>query len=249
MQRYGPPPSYPSMRIPGLNAPIPPGAKFGYQADGWGKPPVDEYGRPLYGDVFGTAVDDGADYEANLDKSRWGEVTVLEEYSEDEDEEDEDEEDEEEVGDDLSGMATPSTLDGTQSMASGLETPDTIDLRKRTGMETPDLGAGPPQELFQVLRETRAGKSEGAIFGSEKTYVLPGRGDVEMSINPDQLETQLGELGDQEGLQDAYDAQKAAVGAGGPTEGDLNDINDPREKRKRRADTSMAAKRHKDFKF
>lgn len=31
---------------------------FGYHAGGWGKPPVDEMGKPLYGDVFGTnAVD------------------------------------------------------------------------------------------------------------------------------------------------------------------------------------------------
>ncbi|KAG5234913.1 proline-rich spliceosome-associated (PSP) family protein [Salix suchowensis] len=42
MQRYGPPPSYPQLKIPGLNAPIPPGASFGYHAGGWGKPPVDE---------------------------------------------------------------------------------------------------------------------------------------------------------------------------------------------------------------
>ena len=28
---------------------------FGYHAGGWGKPPVDEHGKPLYGDVFGTA--------------------------------------------------------------------------------------------------------------------------------------------------------------------------------------------------
>lgn len=41
-QRYGPPPSYPSLKIPGLNAPIPPGASFGYHPGGWGKPPVDE---------------------------------------------------------------------------------------------------------------------------------------------------------------------------------------------------------------
>lgn len=40
-------------QIPGLNAPIPPGAQFGYQPGGWGKPPVDEEGNPLYGDVFG----------------------------------------------------------------------------------------------------------------------------------------------------------------------------------------------------
>ena len=30
------------------------GCSFGYHAGGWGKPPVDETGKPLYGDVFGT---------------------------------------------------------------------------------------------------------------------------------------------------------------------------------------------------
>lgn len=57
MQRYGPPPSYRSLRIPGLNAPIPAGAQFGYHAGGWGKPPVDEYGNPIYGDVFNQGYD------------------------------------------------------------------------------------------------------------------------------------------------------------------------------------------------
>ena len=32
---------------------FPLGASFGYHPGGWGKPPVDETGRPLYGDVFG----------------------------------------------------------------------------------------------------------------------------------------------------------------------------------------------------
>lgn len=31
---------------------------FGYHAGGWGKPPVDEMGKPLYGDVFGTNAAD-----------------------------------------------------------------------------------------------------------------------------------------------------------------------------------------------
>ena len=54
MQRYGPPPSYPNARIPGLNAPLPAGASYGYHVGGWGKPPVDAFGRPLYGgDPFG----------------------------------------------------------------------------------------------------------------------------------------------------------------------------------------------------
>ncbi len=52
MQRYGPPPSYPQLQIPGLNAPIPEGAQWGFHPGGWGKPPTDEYNRPLYGDVF-----------------------------------------------------------------------------------------------------------------------------------------------------------------------------------------------------
>jgi splicing factor 3B subunit 2 len=63
MQRYGPPPSYPQLKIPGLNAPIPEGASFGYHAGGWGKPPVDEYGRPLYGDVFGVQQPEPEFYE------------------------------------------------------------------------------------------------------------------------------------------------------------------------------------------
>jgi splicing factor 3B subunit 2 len=53
MQRYGPPPSYPQLKIPGLNAPIPPGAQWGFHPGGWGKPPTDENNQPLYGDVFG----------------------------------------------------------------------------------------------------------------------------------------------------------------------------------------------------
>ena len=48
MQRYGPPPSYPNLKIPGLNAPIPEGCSFGYHAGGWGKPPVDETGKIEY---------------------------------------------------------------------------------------------------------------------------------------------------------------------------------------------------------
>ncbi|KAK8963391.1 hypothetical protein KSP40_PGU013543 [Platanthera guangdongensis] len=68
MQRYGPPPSYPQLKIPGLNAPIPPGASFGYHPGGWGKPPVDEFGRPLYGDVFGVQQQDQHNYEVLEEK-------------------------------------------------------------------------------------------------------------------------------------------------------------------------------------
>lgn len=36
--------------------PIPQGAQWGYHPGGWGKPPVDEYNQPLYGDVFGIST-------------------------------------------------------------------------------------------------------------------------------------------------------------------------------------------------
>jgi len=42
MQRYGPPVSYPGLKIPGLNAPIPAGAEWGFHPGGWGRAPVDE---------------------------------------------------------------------------------------------------------------------------------------------------------------------------------------------------------------
>ena len=58
MQRHGPPPSYPNLKIPGLNAPIPKGCSFGYHKGGWGKQPVDGTGQPLYGDIFGTSAVD-----------------------------------------------------------------------------------------------------------------------------------------------------------------------------------------------
>lgn len=48
MQPHGPPPSYPGLRIPGVNAPIPEGAKYGFHTGGWGKPPIGIDGRPIW---------------------------------------------------------------------------------------------------------------------------------------------------------------------------------------------------------
>lgn len=75
MQRLGPPPSYPSIRIPGINAPLPSGAQWGYHPGGWGKPPTDEYNRPLYGDVFGIVrTADAAARNASKTMEHWGEM-------------------------------------------------------------------------------------------------------------------------------------------------------------------------------
>lgn len=77
--RFGPPPSYPNLRIPGVNAPLPESASFGYQPGGWGNIPTDESGNPLYG-YF-----DSSYYEDNhIDKTFFGEIPQLPEEEEEE---------------------------------------------------------------------------------------------------------------------------------------------------------------------
>lgn len=173
MQRYGPPPSYPSLKIPGLNAPIPEGATFGYHPGGWGKPPVDEAGRPLYGDVFGTQAAqahlEDKNLDATIDKKLWGELVEEEEEEESSDDEDEDEDEE---GADA-GIATPSGIttdtSGLTSMAAGMETPEAVELRKRTveaAMEDTEV-----KPLYKVLPQTAASVGS-AMMGSQHVYDL-----------------------------------------------------------------------------
>lgn len=234
MQRYGPPPSYGHLRIPGLNAPLPPGAAYGYQPGGWGKPPVDEYGRPLYGDVFGMEVPSEADMAVEaVDKdTRWGVFDIEEEVFEEaeSDEEAEDEEDgipTEEVTM-HTGLETPAIADGSVSMISEFETLDTIDLRKRAGQETPDTGPrGKDQQLYRVVQERKqSGAALGTVFGSDRGYVL-GQG---QSADPDDL----------------HDEAPSEV-----SRRDGADTEDGRASRKRKAADapSSVLRKVKDFKF
>jgi len=200
MQRYGPPPSYPNLKIPGLNAPIPDGCSFGYHAGGWGKPPVDELGKPLYGDVFGTA--DASTYHATpteeIDHSLWGEMdSESEEESSEEEEEDEDEE----GGDEATGLQTPvveaglATPSGTASSVQGLETPESLELRKRR-IEADMEGGETPSLPYQIIPEKQGGRIGNAMMGSTHTYDIKratgtkGRADtqVEMALNPEEIE-------------------------------------------------------------
>ncbi|ORZ09208.1 hypothetical protein BCR42DRAFT_334858 [Absidia repens] len=77
MQRYGPPPSYPHLKIPGLTAPIPAGAQWGLQKGGWGLIPVDGFNRPLYADVFKNSPlsnDAGLFQDETVNRTLWGEL-------------------------------------------------------------------------------------------------------------------------------------------------------------------------------
>ncbi|KAM5137729.1 splicing factor 3B subunit 2 [Mantella aurantiaca] len=199
MQRYGPPPSYPNLKIPGLNSPIPEGCSFGYHAGGWGKPPVDEMGKPLYGDVFGTNSSDfqSKNEEEDIDRAPWGELELSDDESSSEEEDEESDEDKA----DETGFITPAdsgliTPGGFSSVPAGMETPELIELRKKKNEEAID-GTETPL-LFTVLPEKRTATVGGAIMGSTHIYdissALSRRGaptesqGVEVALAPEELE-------------------------------------------------------------
>lgn len=248
MQRYGPPPSYPSLKIQGLNAPIPEGAKFGYEPGEWGKPPVDESGRPIYGDVFGNAMNTIDPYMAEVDKkAHWGELELEEEESEEE-EDDEDEEDDDES---IASMDDESVQEGMASMSSlpsGVETPDTIDLRKQ-------------KALYQVLEPQEASVG-GALMGSSHTYVYPGAkktdaAGTEITLRPEELQDILGEDEDKDkeaqarALQAKFEQHQQAEREASTAE-DFSDMvaaQAQKQKRKAQAKEKEQKKKYKDFKF
>ncbi|KAH7889189.1 hypothetical protein F5I97DRAFT_1923764 [Phlebopus sp. FC_14] len=182
MQRFGPPPSYPTLRIPGLNAPIPEGAQWGFHPGGWGKPPLDEYNRPLYGDVFGVLPKVG---ETNIGepigRDPWGELEPEEEEEEEEEssESEAESEAEEEAAAhpaaDATGLQTPSGLETpsgftsvVSTVAGGLETPDFLELRKTTTAWGEKEDEGGPRSLYQVVPEKQT--SVRGLMGSERGY-------------------------------------------------------------------------------
>ncbi|KAI0181551.1 DUF382-domain-containing protein [Hypoxylon sp. FL1284] len=214
-QRFGPPPSYPSLRIPGLNAPIPAGAQWGFNPGCYGKPPVDEYNRPLYGgDIFGIMQPSQAAPPPGepIERTLWGELQEPEEESEEEEDEDEEEEDEDEA-DVGAGFETPSGMDTPGGMASSVPTEygtatesvaGELDLRKtRRGYDTED--STHPRSAYTVIQEKQA-RAEG-FFGSDRVYDLKNAGgdmrvlgqdedgsrkrkkpgDVDVSFDPDAL--------------------------------------------------------------
>lgn len=75
IQKYGPPPAYPHMRIPGYNAAIPEGAQWGFHPGGWGKPPADAP-AVAYGSASGPRPDVSAIklLLEPVDRNIWGEL-------------------------------------------------------------------------------------------------------------------------------------------------------------------------------
>ncbi|KAI0564638.1 Phosphoserine phosphatase [Gracilaria domingensis] len=180
MQRYGPPPGYPGLKIPGVNAPIPKGASYGYHMGGWGKPAVDEYGRPIYGDVFGEGLDFGRydprfDFDGHEKKKLWGElrkpgskVTVAVGVGE--------ESDSSEEGGEHGPEAEPSK-EAAQAPAKDAQKSTSLQEEEhakhgenvRKGIE--------PGRLYTVLEDRRVSVGQNSIMGSSHVYDIDKNGD------------------------------------------------------------------------
>lgn len=174
MQRYGPPMSYPGLKIPGLNAPIPAGASFGDHVNGWGRPPVDLHGQPLYGmDVFAKNTDE--DEKDNEKVVHWGEMESDVEYETDSDDEMDIDEDDEEVKETRFDDETPVVIEQEKEIIEDetIAVDEALELRKATlnqAEKQPDNDE--EKALFKVIDQTSASLKKGELHGSNFAYDL-----------------------------------------------------------------------------
>jgi splicing factor 3B subunit 2 len=185
MQRYGPPPSYPSLKVHGLNAPLPStDCQYGYHMGGWGKPPVDNYGRPLYGGNPFDPPGDGAEGAVpkeglvtsdgkTLASQEWGSLPMGEDEAgsddDDDDEEMDESSDEEDEGEEQKEEGEEPT--GEESVVPLITKAAPTELRK--GIETPVIESAVQKQLYTVLEERKTTQGQ-QVFGSEVQYVVPG---------------------------------------------------------------------------
>lgn len=272
-QRFGPPPSYPSLKIPGLNAPPPPGGAWGFHPGGYGKPPVDEFNRPLYGgDIFGVLQPQVNNQAGEpIERTIWGELQAPEDESEEEEEdEEEEEEDEEDIG---AGLQTPSGMETPGGMASTVpsEYPGDMsvggdfDLRKqRRGTETEE--SVHPRSAYTIIPEQQI-QAKG-FFGGEKAYDVRNAqnahlpvlgqdddsrkrkkpGDVDVALDPDSLMNE-GRISKEE-LERQYGAKKKEEKGAWAFEEDLSDmIAQESRKRQKRDEEKRGEKKERSYRF
>ncbi|CAH8444954.1 unnamed protein product [Heterobilharzia americana] len=236
MQRYGPPPSYPNLKIPGLNAPIPDGCAFGYHPGGWGKPPVDELGRPVYGDVFGnggniagvpppppppTTFEDADEQIAHGNITYWGELESDEESEGEDDDQDMDTDGESEdeqaaaaAMDENEAQKILATLPGAGAIprpvdVGGLVTP-AGGLITPSGVSSVGAGLETPQSMIELRKKTieeAMEDSTGLVTPSTQLYrVLP---ETETNLQPNALmgSTKLYDVAGVTGAQRGIEAE------------------------------------------
>eukprot|EP01133_Synstelium_polycarpum_P010565 gene10565-12290_t len=242
MQTHGPPPSYPNLKLPGVTAPIPEGAQYGFHAGGWGKPPADL--AALF--ASNNSIPDAL--SVPIEREHWGKLQVDEEVEEEEEEEGDQEdggEDDEQYQQQQQHMGDSEINEGISSVPSGLETPDTIDIKK-----SKFVGEDPsqPRQLYQVLEQSNtastsssssSGKNKVEIFKSQKTAP------VEITLNPSELEDMNGL--DEDLLKKKYEQAVASEKGTPKSKEDYSDIID--EQTKKRKSNQSKDDKSKKYKF
>jgi len=168
MQRYGPPPSYPHLKIPGLNAPMPDGSGYGYLSKA-----LDDQGRPLLSTLYALRNKQFEEETQPVDKSLWGELIEVPE----------EEIFEPEYTETMEPRTESEIRSGISSVISGMETPD-IDLQKKNASKVAsqpvqNINYNPndsTRPLYQVL-EPVSKPIGGGIYGTTHGYIIPGVND------------------------------------------------------------------------
>ncbi|CZT09216.1 related to SPLICEOSOME ASSOCIATED PROTEIN 145 [Rhynchosporium agropyri] len=272
-QRFGPPPSYPSLKIPGLNAPPPPGGAWGFHPGGYGKPPVDEFNRPLYGgDIFGVLQPQVNNQAGEpVERTLWGELQAPEDESEDEESEEEEEEGDDD--DTAAGLQTPSGTETPGGLESAVpsEYPGDMsvggdfDVRKsKRGTDTEESSA--PRSAYTIIPERQI-RAEG-FFGGERAYDVRGAqnahlpilgqeddsrkrkkpGDVDVALDPDSLLTEDGISKDE--VRKRFEASKKEEKGAWAYDEDLSDmIAQESRKKQKRDDEKKSEKRERSYRF
>ncbi len=175
MQRYGPPPSYPNLKIPGVNVPIP-------ETISWGKLFTDDKGYTVYADCQGLIKLPSE--RAPILPSHWGDLKPEEEEEEERAEEkpESEPEPEEEAKGAASAARAVDFRTGIASVVSGLETPD-VDIRKPAAIsraaadsakeEAKAPAQTAPGELYQVLERVERQGSAQQLLDPGYGYKIP----------------------------------------------------------------------------
>lgn len=165
-QRWGPPPSLNGIKLPGVNAPIPPGANWGMSLGQWGRPPVDESNRPLFGgDLFGLSqqpAEEQDEWAEHVDKSLWGELVPQQIEDDGEEVEDDDDDDEDDEKDGYEGPTEDNDVGPPVGRSTNISSYGRPDIE-------PDAGDF-------VLRKDRqdalsSGRSAGTVVGEQQGKV------------------------------------------------------------------------------
>jgi splicing factor 3B subunit 2 len=251
MQRHGLPPSYPKLRMPGLNAPIPEGASYGYHPGGWGRLPVDAFNRPLYNDFFLSEQEKNSELQREKQEDmfraanvkHWGEIEDVQEDEQEhkqpappasvqaEPKERTKTEKEKPAPPKISPptTVTPPSFNTTAPAIPNLQPPESIDIRKKT--------TEAPKVLYQIAEEKQTSIGSG-IMGSTHTYVIPGS-NSSVSINPDHVDNLS-----QDALRAKMEESRTMT-----SNDEIREVYEEETKKRKRKEDKKNKEKKKKFKF